>query len=386
MARNRFLSTLWFVALLAPVLALGVLPACGDDDDDTDTTAGETADTGDTSADTSAGTTTGGTTTGGDDAQGDTGSDTDTGAADDAADTGDTTPAIDGSEIVSPKALRGYMVTKLEFIAEERGVSQGFDLDGRVTPRGDRQSCGQKDFTSPDGVPGVDNQLAKLLPAIELAGGDVIKDLLQNIINDGTLIILITMEGFDDETGTAPRRFHIQMGQGKPMAGTDGELLFGQSFGINTALPEAETNSLEWNPETRTITTGAFDLDLPATVLTVSFILDVKGARFQFEIGEDDTLKGFMGGAIPKKTVQQIVTDAQANDGGPIEQFVGSALQTTTDMNYDSKTGECTGLSAALSFEAIPVYVVEWPATATDQTGDTGGESDGATDAETTGE
>ena len=48
----------------------------------------------------------------------------------------------------------------------------GFDLYGRVSTTSDNASCRQADFTSHDGTPGIDNQLAKLLPIVDsMTGG-----------------------------------------------------------------------------------------------------------------------------------------------------------------------------------------------------------------------
>jgi hypothetical protein len=55
----------------------------------------------------------------------------------------------------------------ITFTREDMGVSDGFDLDGRVSDRGDAQSCRKADFTSTDGRTGIDNQISQLLPIIE---------------------------------------------------------------------------------------------------------------------------------------------------------------------------------------------------------------------------
>jgi hypothetical protein len=388
-ARGAPRTALGPLLLSAWLLAVGLWPGCGDEPgDDTDGADGASSGSpGSTDSPDQADTTSETGPAGPTDAPATTDSTDET----DPTDLADPTDLGPDDTATPPTARRGYMITRLSFAQENpAGVSAGFDLDARVTPTGDRESCGRGDFTSPDGTGGVDNQLARLLPAISLVGGDVLVDLLQAVINDGTLIVLLT---FDDGQSTAvgtigpadpatAARLSVQMGTGQPLLGNDGEILFDQTFGINHQYRRMETTELAWDDAALRLTTGAFDLDMPVTVLSESFVLDVKQARVMFTMHDDRTLSGVMGGTVLKSKIASIAINAVGEGTASI---VTGALDGTADMLYERGKG-CAGISAALSFEAIPVYVVEWPATTTDQTGDTGGDTDGATDAETTGE
>src|SRR5688572_16556007 len=53
---------------------------------------------------------------------------------------------------------------------EPEGIAPGFNLDGVNSDERDSRSCAKDDFVDADGNVGVDNQLARLLPLIDLAG------------------------------------------------------------------------------------------------------------------------------------------------------------------------------------------------------------------------
>src|SRR5690349_652528 len=65
----------------------------------------------------------------------------------------------------------------------EDGVSEGFDLDGVVSEEDGATGCGVGDTVTPEGVPGVDNALARLIPLLELTEAVAVEGLIQNSIN-----------------------------------------------------------------------------------------------------------------------------------------------------------------------------------------------------------
>ena len=77
------------------------------------------------------------------------------------------TPPSHGAPCTSDH-VASTLVRTLRFARQDpRGVSEGFDIDQHVSSSGDPIGCRHADFTSPSGVPGIDNQMATLVPLIE---------------------------------------------------------------------------------------------------------------------------------------------------------------------------------------------------------------------------
>jgi hypothetical protein len=124
------------------------------------------------------------------------------------------------------------IMTALGFArAVDKDVAPGFDVDGRVSDSSDSLSCGKDDFVDPDGVPGIDNQLAPLVPEVEKLVGNAVDGLVQGAINDGQLVILMEMENVDDLTNDECVNLAVQVGVKKrPSLGTDGVIEAYQTF------------------------------------------------------------------------------------------------------------------------------------------------------------
>ena len=70
-----------------------------------------------------------------------------------------------------PPVPRLAVLDQLAFTREVTpGVAPGFDLDARQSDARDAASCFKPDYMSPEGVPGIDNQLAGLVPLLDAFG------------------------------------------------------------------------------------------------------------------------------------------------------------------------------------------------------------------------
>ena len=70
------------------------------------------------------------------------------------------------STVCTSSPAQTWIVRELQFAREVEGpgrVAEGFDLDAL-----NGQTCRIRDYTAPDGRGGIDNQLAALLPLIEM--------------------------------------------------------------------------------------------------------------------------------------------------------------------------------------------------------------------------
>ncbi|MFN3312619.1 MAG: hypothetical protein ACK46Q_04040, partial [Hyphomonas sp.] len=86
----------------------------------------------------------------------------------------------------------------------QSSVAYGRNLDGKVSNGSDPENCGAVSFTSPNGMPGVDNQLYRVMGCIdsfrrdaEFAGG-AMEDYHVGAYRDGEITTLMEIRGVDD--------------------------------------------------------------------------------------------------------------------------------------------------------------------------------------------
>ena len=94
------------------------------------------------------------------------------------------------------------IVSKLAFARQKEGVTSGFDVDGWVsdgnqTEQQDTLSCGQMDFENADGVQGIDNQLARLMPLLDTVTAADVNLIIKGAIENGQLLTTVTLDGVD---------------------------------------------------------------------------------------------------------------------------------------------------------------------------------------------
>ena len=128
---------------------------------------------------------------------------------------------------------------------EDQGISAGFNIDGLVSTIPDGRSCYQEDFRDENGLEGIDNALAKLLPLIDIAGEGALEGLLQEAITEGRLLLIFRLEELTNG------RYNVTLlrGQDTPILGTDGLVLRSQTLALHEEplLARFEDVSIENN-------------------------------------------------------------------------------------------------------------------------------------------
>jgi len=234
------------------------------------------------------------------------------------------------------------------------GVAPGFDIDDKVSPPGDDASCGHGDFTSPDGEPGVDNQLALITPLFDTVGIGAVEGFVQAAVEEGGLLIMWHVEGIDDLVNDPEVTVTLRFGQGNPLLGTDGVLLSGQTFHPDPESPNLTIPSARI--EDGVLITGSFHAGLPIVVFEVLYILDMMDARMRAELTYDGGLtNGVLGGRVSIANLMEIAERAELESGGIID-AVTLILGGMGDMSPD-EDGECQDLSAALTFSAVSAFL-----------------------------
>jgi hypothetical protein len=239
--------------------------------------------------------------------------------------------------------------------ADEANVSEGFDLDGRVSDRADLESCRKPDFTAPDGTPGIDNQIARLLPIIEMqTGGLRLDDVLQTAIDNGQLLIAFELLGVDDPMNDPCVTVRLRPVVGTPLLGTDGRVLPGQTFDV---APEGEVSTIEGaRIVDGVLEVGPASIALPVQVLDARFTLHVEKAHVRLERRPDGSWRGLLGGGISVEEMIQIATGL--NIPSSLMGAVMLVLRSNADLARD-EAGDCQQISATLVVDGVPAFLFE---------------------------
>jgi len=284
---------------------------------------------------------------------------------------GDATPSLDdtGQPVdaqriadaapmdAAPPPARLAVLDQLGFTREVTpGVAPGFDLDSRQSDARDSASCFKADYTSPDGVPGIDNQLAGLVPLLDAFGLGAVEGLVQGSIKEGGLLVLLELAGVDDPLNDAEVDLRLRLGRGTPLLGTDGLLLSGQTFHLHP--DSADSAAPNGRIEGGVLTAGPFDIRMPIVVFGVEYALPIYGTRLRAELTYDGGLKqGLLGGAVKVEDVIAIATRANMNAGGVLD-AVTIVLNGRGDLDQD-EAGACHAISGAFAFSAVSAFLFD---------------------------
>jgi len=238
--------------------------------------------------------------------------------------------------------------------ASEEGVAPGYNLDGLVSEEGDKASCGHEDYTSPDGLEGVDNQLAKLVPLFELVGLGAAADLVQSTIEAGGILLMLQVDGIDDLKNDDEVTVTIRAGEGVPLLGTDGLVLSGQTFSLHPESPDSKSEN--GKIVDGVLHAGPFVARLPFLVFGVSYDITLFNAQITARWSDTgDLIDGMVGGGVPVADLMLLGEKAAADDASVL-----AALKVLLEGNGDldpDEDGNCRQISAALSFASVSAFL-----------------------------
>ncbi len=254
-----------------------------------------------------------------------------------------------------PGPNKTWVISALSFTRENPvGVSPGFDLDHSVSRTPEELSCGKLDLTGPDGTPGVDNQLARVIPLVEQQVGNAIDGIIQGAINDGRLTIALDLLNVNHAVDDRCVDIEVKLGQGKPSLGTDGTL---EAYQTYDARKEGQLLSPGKGGkfEKGVFTIGPFPLRIPIAIFDVSFTIFIRDALIRFKLDDDGNAEGLLGGGI---SIEE-VADGVKNGAGvaPLIPQIKAVGTLYADMGYDPNIGKCSLVSAALAFKARPAFI-----------------------------
>ena len=248
------------------------------------------------------------------------------------------------------------VIDTMGFATPEDGVdgTPGFNLDGLVSDGRAPDSCGHADMTAPDGTPGVDNQLAAIVPLFELAGIGAAEDLIQNAVTNGGLLLMFQLDDVDSWQNDPEVTLTLRAGAGVPLLGTDGLVLAGQTFSLHPESPETVAGAASIRDGV--LEAGPFDLRIPVEVFGLAYKLLLSESRVRARLTEDGGLaEGLLGGAVAYEDLLEVGRLAARDDGSvlpAIEAVFGQSLDLRPDAD-----GRCTHVSGAFRFSAVSAFL-----------------------------
>jgi hypothetical protein len=252
----------------------------------------------------------------------------------------------------------------------------GLDLDG-----GDKSdTCEHKEFTTPTGQTGIDNQEYRAMGCtLEWRGVDGVsadqKVGMQQFLNSGEWTQVILLKGVDSLQNDPDVEVIYANTPDRPVLDTKGNWLPGASFTVSDKPPR-NRNVLHGRIVDGVLTTDPTDIKLVMTwgqggardLRGQRGKFDYRKGRLQLKFQPDGTMTGLLGGYRP-----YFDTILSGSLGGAGTALVAGhdcaselkTLRTMADGLKDPKTGECKGISSAQQIRAIPAFVTDLPVTRT---------------------
>ncbi len=235
-------------------------------------------------------------------------------------------------------------------------VAVGLDLDQRVSDNSDELGCRRRDFISPDGILGVDNQFTFLYETVaEVFQDGVVEGIIQNSINEGRLLLMYQLSGVDDFRDDDAVEVAVFLGEGRPDLNTDNRIVASQTFDRRL---DAEVTYVTGRIVDGVLETDAFDIEMPMAFFNVFFDLRLTNARLRGELREDGGMDGVLGGAVSQEQIYEIGRMADGAQELQITPTLRMLLPRWADL-IPGEDGRCTHLSAALTFRSVPAFVYE---------------------------
>jgi hypothetical protein len=253
-----------------------------------------------------------------------------------------------------PADTEVLVITSLAFTREASSSSiAGFDLDGVDSASGDPQGCGHGDYMSPDGVPGIDNAFAALVPVLESIGAGAVEGLIIDAINSGELLILAEIQRVESIEADACVDLELHRGMGTPLMGTDGNIQMNQTFALDPARPSTSA-------EGGSISDGTFFIEdiviaLPVQILDEFIEFDVVGASMEVTWLQDGSVAGRLAGGVSVESLAGQI--AAIGDIGGLQDVVPSLLEGAADL-WPDESGACTHLSVGMELTARPAFIL----------------------------
>lgn len=247
------------------------------------------------------------------------------------------------------------LLRAIDFVAADGNIAEGLDLDGHVTGGGDDTGCGKRDFTAPDGTPGIDNQFARLLPAIQAVGGEGgFQSAIRRAVNEGSVLVTMQLDHLDDPQDDACVNLTLGRATGRPDIGNDGLIEAGQTFDRDPDAPSDRIESVA--VVDGVLDAGPFTLALPMVVDDIELLITLRDMYVRGTFATDGAFTGLFGGSIVLDELNAFIDTI--DEGSALFAAMRSVLSTNADLDPD-EDGRCRRISIAVRFDAVPAFFFE---------------------------
>lgn len=236
---------------------------------------------------------------------------------------------------------------------QANGTLAGFNLDGIVSDGKAAVDCHTKDFVSPSGEPGIDNQLVNLMSSFtdEIAGAFPL--LIQNAIGTGGLLLIGELIGIDDPVNDKQVGIVFRRSEDVPLVGTDNLILDNQTFKL--AANHYAGSFRDGYIENGRFKAGPFDLAVKIIVFGVNYFVTFRGLQLDFAMNATGTVEsGIFGGAVHLDDINDVAETIVVEELGDL---IKAIVPPFADVR--SEDGKCELISGALEMTAIPAFVFD---------------------------
>ncbi len=230
-------------------------------------------------------------------------------------------------------------------------IAPGFDLDGRVSNATDREACGKKDFTSPEGTTGIDNQLGAVWASVYDLAGVPVEGLVKAAVNDGKLAFVVEFDGLDDPWNDDDVTLRLFRGYNeKPIMGTTGVMQAGQTFEVRPDAPVVTAEHVSIVDGRLHLSAEEYHLDLE--LLAEAFAINVINMNFELQLQEDGTWNGYLGCGVSVAEISEIARTYAESES----RIIIPLLPNIADLR-PGPDNKCTFVSAVLELKGIDAFV-----------------------------
>ncbi len=260
------------------------------------------------------------------------------------------TNAVVLTELTFGKLVRGEDGEVL--MSGDRNVAAGLNLDDRNSDARDLEGCRRRDFVSPAGEEGIDNQFALLYETIEDQFPGAVEGIIQGTINEGRLLLMIEMSGVDDPYEDDSVEVRVMLGMGRPDLSASDRIASHQTFEID---PEAPVSITHGSIHEGVLEAGPFDVEFPVAVFNVFFDLRLHNSTLQATQNPDGSWSGIIAGGVTMAQILNIAMMADDMQETQITPLLEIVLPTMSDLQRNDM-GVCEQISAGMQFRATPAF------------------------------
>ncbi|MDX2145567.1 MAG: hypothetical protein SFV19_19600 [Rhodospirillaceae bacterium] len=252
-------------------------------------------------------------------------------------------------------------------------TSYGFNLDGNVDGSATPKSCKHENFTGASGEAGVDNQLYRLLGCHYGWRRNGVLDTFGNEErrNSGRGVILIEVTGVDDTQNDDNVDVAFYRAIDPFPIDSSGRILPYASYRVdmNNGKPRYGTVA-KGKLAGGVLTTEPVDIKLPFYGNSAYAEVDLRDMKMELNtaLNADSKVKGLVGGYydFDKWWEYMLKLEFLIATGDWSCPALYTAAKELADGYPDPATGECTAISSAFRFDALPAFVVHTTNTAAD--------------------